>query len=162
VRELPDRALEPDPEPSEPDPPESVELDEVEVPALPLEPVLPLEPAPAAAPELLALDPPSPPDFERPPDESLEPLPPPSDADESLEPLPPPSDPDDPLAPSLTASDFLALVERRSTFAQPVPLNTIAGGANALRIDAPQTGHERVVSSWTPWRISVLWPLGHT
>jgi hypothetical protein len=48
----------------------------------------------------------------------------------------------------------------RSFFAQPVPLNTIAGGANALRnvSFAPQTGHVSAGPPWIEWTISTREP----
>ena len=46
--------------------------------------------------------------------------------------------------------DLARVLDRRSTFAHPDPLNTIAGGANARRMGAPQAAHGRVASSWTP------------
>lgn len=50
--------------------------------------------------------------------------------------------------------------DRRSFFAQPLPLNTIAGGANALRIEPsePHSGQKFGPGSWTPWRMSVRCP----
>jgi hypothetical protein len=63
-------------------------------------------------------------------------------------------------APFLSAPsgvDFLlpAAAERRSFFAQPEPLNTIAGGANALRTGPdPHSGQLSGDGSWTPWMTS--------
>ena len=54
-----------------------------------------------------------------------------------------------------------ALVEaRRSTFAQPEPLNTIAGAESALRIvpSAPHSGQKRGPWSLIPWMTSVTRP----
>ena len=56
------------------------------------------------------------------------------------------------------AADFRWLLLRRSTLAQPLPLNTTAGAVIALRICPPQSGHTREASSCTPWRISARWP----
>jgi len=55
--------------------------------------------------------------------------------------------------------DFAVLLVRRSRFAQPLPLNTIVGGANALRIEpsAPHSGQKWGPGSWTPWRMSARW-----
>jgi hypothetical protein len=53
----------------------------------------------------------------------------------------------------------------RSFFAQPEPLNTIAGGANAFVIvpSAPHSGQNFGPLSWIPWTTSVRWPqLLHT
>jgi hypothetical protein len=49
---------------------------------------------------------------------------------------------------------------RRSTFAQPEPLNTIAGGERAFFIDpsAPQFGQNLGPASLIPWITSVTWP----
>jgi hypothetical protein len=48
----------------------------------------------------------------------------------------------------------------RSFFAQPEPLNTIAGGAKALVIvpSAPHSGQNFGPLSWIPWTTSVRWP----
>jgi hypothetical protein len=133
--ELPDRPLDVEPPLEEVD---ALDRSDEPEPLLPgLRATLPLEPDADAPPVL-------PPDASPP----LPGLPPP--ADEPLDSPSPESDPDDALAPSVAGSFFFALLERRSTFAQPVPLNTIAGGAKALRIVAPHTGHERGDSSWTP------------
>jgi len=69
------------------------------------------------------------------------------------------SDPVDagaPLAVSAVLSDS-ALPDlprppplRRSTLAQPEPLNTTEGAVMALRIWPPQAKHIRALSSWTP------------
>jgi hypothetical protein len=60
---------------------------------------------------------------------------------------PPPDDPppDDP---------------RRSSFAQPDPLNTIDGLETALRMEpsAPHAGQKRGPSAWMPWMTSVTRP----
>ena len=64
------------------------------------------------------------------------------------------------LAPFLSvpsAVDFLlpAAAERRSFLAQPEPLNTMAGGANALRTGPePHSGQVLGDGSWTPWMTS--------
>jgi hypothetical protein len=51
--------------------------------------------------------------------------------------------------------DFDAVLARRSFFAQPDPLNTIVGGANALRIGPdPHSGHDGGGSASTPWMTS--------
>ncbi len=100
-----------------------------------------------------------PPDFPAPP--SFEPAPvdspvPPFDSDEA----PPPSP--DPAFESVGSpareAAFVRALELRSFFAQPEPLNTIAGGANPLRIvpSAPHSGQKRGPSSLIPWRMSVL------
>jgi len=48
----------------------------------------------------------------------------------------------------------------RSFFAQPEPLNTTAGAANALRSvpSAPQTGQNRGAGTSMPWMTSVVCP----
>jgi hypothetical protein len=74
-----------------------------------------------------------------------------------------PSEPLAVLASSLLC-DFEArlpdelLDDRRSTFAQPEPLNTIAGFENALRIvpSAPHSGQKRGPESLIPWITSVV------
>ena len=101
---------------------------------------------------------------------ALDPLPPdPPDPPDPLDPVPagsPDPEPDSRLAAeSRLASlpleaespeaespldDLARVFDRRSTFAHPDPLNTIAGGANARRMGAPQAAHGRVASSWTP------------
>jgi hypothetical protein len=48
-----------------------------------------------------------------------------------------------------------APLERRSFFAQPEPLKTMAGGAKALRIGPdPHSGHASGAGSLTPWMTS--------
>jgi len=45
--------------------------------------------------------------------------------------------------------------DRRSFLAQPEPLKTIVGGANALRIGPePHSGHASGAGSFTPWMTS--------
>jgi hypothetical protein len=61
------------------------------------------------------------------------------------------------LALALSSDAFLAPPEldRRSFLAQPEPLNTIVGGANALRIGPePHKGHASGAGSLTPWMTS--------
>ena len=105
------------------------------------------------------------PDVESPP-EPDEPDPDEPDPDEPEPDEPEPDPPPDALsdevesAPFLSAPsgvDFLlpAAAERRSFFAQPEPLNTIAGGANALRTGPdPHSGQLSGDGSWTPWMTS--------
>jgi hypothetical protein len=67
-----------------------------------------------------------------------------------------------PLSPlalplSLSSVDFFPPVEleRRSFLAQPEPLNTIVGGAKALRMGPdPHSGHASGAGSLTPWMTS--------
>jgi hypothetical protein len=108
---------------------------------------------------------------------AVEALPPPPDAAEpdepaSLEAVPvevelpdvaPPSEPLAVLASSLVRGFELRLLEdpledRRSTFAQPEPLKTIAGLENAFRIvpSAPHSGQKRGPESLIPWMTSVV------
>lgn len=76
----------------------------------------------------------------------------------------PESPPPDPVAVGDSDVDFDEdPVELRSFFAQPDPLKTIVGGANALRTGAsPQTGHVAGPASWTPWITSNRCPFGQT
>ncbi len=58
-------------------------------------------------------------------------------------------------APSSDAFLPAADAERRSFFAQPLPLNTIVGGAKALRIGPePHSGQASGAGSCTPWMTS--------
>jgi hypothetical protein len=52
------------------------------------------------------------------------------------------------------------LEDRRSTFAQPEPLNRTAGADSALRIvpSAPHSGQNRGPASLMPWMTSVTRP----
>ncbi len=103
-------------------------------------------------------DDPEDPDLPDDPDESDDPDDP--DPDESDD----PDDPD-PVEPpvSLVPPPVLAAagspevvpdrepeLDRRSTFAQPDPLKTIAGATNALRIAPPHTGQVSGPEAWTP------------
>ena len=64
-----------------------------------------------------------------------------------------PADSDDPL------DGAGRLVEDRSFFAQPLPLNTIDGAEIALRTPLLwQTGQWLGPSAWTPWITSNRWP----
>jgi hypothetical protein len=73
--------------------------------------------------------------------------------------VPPPVD-------AAAAPDSLAFdaarraVAVRSFLAQPDPLNSTAGGANAFRIvpTLPQFGQTSGPDSWMPWSTSVTWP----
>ncbi len=109
------------------------------------------------------------------PPPSVEPVPEPERVPEP-EPLPEPELPGVPLelagpepeaAPVPLGPDFVddrAAVpppdDRRSTFAQPEPLKTIAGAVRAFRIEpsAPQLGQNRGPSSLIPWMTSVTRP----
>ena len=55
---------------------------------------------------------------------------------------------------------FVRAAELRSFFAQPEPLNTIAGGAKPLRSvpSAPHSGQNVGMGSLIPWRMSVRRP----
>lgn len=67
------------------------------------------------------------------------------------------SEEDELLFSPLSSDDFLPLLaaDRRSFFAQPEPLKTIVGGANALRIGPePHSGHASGAGSFTPWMTS--------
>jgi hypothetical protein len=82
----------------------------------------------------------------------------------ALEPASPEPDPE-PEAPSDLAFDAFVpddepLLERRSTFAQPEPLNTTAGADTPFFIvpSAPQFGQNRGPLSLIPWMTSVTWP----
>jgi hypothetical protein len=78
---------------------------------------------------------------------------------------PPPDDERSDEDPELlldASADFVPLDDLRSTFAQPEPLNTMAGATNALRIAAPQIGHSVGPVAWTPCMTSVRWPLAQT
>jgi hypothetical protein len=111
-------------------------------------------------------------DFDSPDDDAPEPDP---DFDESVFGASEP-DPPDPDAPDFAVSAGVAVsgvfdsgapsfdsrladraAERRSSLAQPEPLNTTAGAAMPLRIvpSAPQLGQKFGPLSWIPCRISV-------
>jgi hypothetical protein len=47
---------------------------------------------------------------------------------------------------------------RASFFAQPLPLNTMAGVESSLRIGPPHSSQAVGPLSWTPWITSTLWP----
>jgi hypothetical protein len=92
------------------------------------------------------------------------------DVDDPDEPAPPDEpDPLDALEPSDVESaespDALEdepglRVAARSFFAQPLPLKTMAGGANPFfRVpSAPHSGQNAGAGSLIPWRMSVRWP----
>ena len=65
-----------------------------------------------------------------------------------------------PAALDAAAPPCEPLDDRRSTFAQPEPLNTIAGVDSSLRIvpSAPHSGQNRGPWSWMPWTTSVTRP----
>ena len=76
-----------------------------------------------------------------------------------------PPDADSVRPPSALDADALELepgfrVAARSFFAQPEPLNTIAGGAKPFLSvpSAPHSGQNGGTGSWIPWRMSVFCP----
>ncbi len=78
-----------------------------------------------------------------------------SGRDPSLAPESPSREPPD-AVPSPLDDDLALALDLRSFFAQPLPLNTIVGGAKALRIDpsVPHSGQKFGPGSWTPCRMS--------
>ncbi len=124
--------------------PDDVPLDAPESPDEP-EP----EPEPLPDPEL---------DPEPLPVPEPEPAPAPVEPSPAFEPESPPSDPVvDPLSEDRDRVDD----ELRSFFAQPDPLKTIVGGANAFRTgDSPQIGQTVGPASCTPWITSKRCPFG--
>jgi len=89
------------------------------------------------------------------------PEPPDSLADDALEldPSAPLDDVDSAFGFDPELDDRVEL-ERRSTLAQPEPLNTIVGGERAFRIEpsVPQSGQNFGPASLIPWTTSVTWP----
>lgn len=81
-----------------------------------------------------------------------------SDAPAPPDPVDPSAPRPEPSAPSPAAFDLRAGADPRSLRAQPEPLKTTAGGANALRIGPPQTGQVDGPWPWTPWTTSMRWP----
>lgn len=75
----------------------------------------------------------------------------------------PDSEPDDESAAALSPLFLFDLLgDLRSILAQPEPLKWTVGATNALRIEAPQTGHAVGPASWMPCITSVVWPFAQT
>jgi hypothetical protein len=106
--------------------------------------------------------PPDPPDPREPPEspESPEPLELPESSREPPEPpeSPEPFEPAESSPPPFAEAFFVGAPEyRRSTFAQPLPLKWIVGGANARVTGPPHSGHWCGPASLRPRNTSKRW-----